>query len=400
MHISHAGQISPVTSFADVQAMMAASLAPINRAIGEQSPVPVSVRLSLAALADDRLTAESLAAELHAHGLTLAGISGVGIQAGRKGAIHVPDWRTEERLGFMFRASNLAADVLTGAWDESPGQPEEPVPSTFSLTTNALSHRSMVDVDMPGNWAALTLNVVRVVQHLIGIRERTGITIHMDLEVEPGSLLRNTDDIERFYRNWLLTRGAAMLSDRMQVEGSTAAEEILRHVRLALDTAHAAVVFDDPETSLDRLQAMGIMIGRLQVSAALEVTVPDDPAELVSHLQQLSSDTLLQQVWAMRDGEIVARHEDLPDAVAAIGKSAGHTWRIHTHAPLLADRFGIYRATRDVAAAWLRGVVARGMEPPLIELRSANWALLPADDRAPLEELISHEASWVRQVLA
>lgn len=394
MRISHAGVIAPVRSFADMQATIDSSLAPINRAIGVESPVPVSVRLSQAALADPALTADSLRDELSSHGLTLAGVSGVGIRPGAKAEIHRPDWRSEERLEFMFGASNLMAHIIgSREWSEEDGE-------TYSLTTNALSHRSMMDVDMPGNWTALTLNVVRIVQHLAGIRDRTGITIHIDLEAEPGSLLRNAGEIERFYTQWLLGRGAAMLSDRMQVEGGTAAESILRHVRLALDTAHAAVVFDDPAISLDRFAEIGIRIGRLQVSAALEVDVPADPAELRTHLQQLDSETLSQQVWAMRDGDIVARHEDLPDALAVIEESAGETWRIHTHAPVLADRYGIYRSTRDVTADWLKEISARGIDVPLLELRSANWVVLPADDRAPAEELVAREAEWVRGLIS
>ena len=50
--------IRPVTSFADMQSTIRGSLAPINQAISDDSPVGVSVRLSQAALSDDALTAE------------------------------------------------------------------------------------------------------------------------------------------------------------------------------------------------------------------------------------------------------------------------------------------------------------------------------------------------------
>ena len=205
MQIVHAGAIRPVTSFADMQASVRESLAPINQAINGDTPVGVSVRLSQAALADPQLNAANLTVLLSQHGLQLAGMSAVSMRGGAKEQVHDPDWRTEERLSFMFGATNLLAEVAAGDGAE------------LGITTNAFSHRTWLDVDFPGNWAALTLNLVRVVQHVATIRERTGITIHLDLEAEPGSVLRDTDDIVRFYQQWLLTRGAAMLSDRMHL---------------------------------------------------------------------------------------------------------------------------------------------------------------------------------------
>lgn len=389
MQIVHAGAIRPITSFADIQASVRESLAPINLAIGHTSPVGVSVRLSQAAIADPALTGANLKALLGEYGLQLAGVSAVSISGGSKHQVHHPDWRSEERLAFMFATTNLMAEIADPYVE-------------LGITTNAFSHRSWLDVDFPGNWAALTLNLVRVVQHLATIRERTGITIHVDLEAEPGSVLRDTNDIVRFWREWLLGRGAAMLSDRMQVTDGTAAESILRHVRLALDTAHAAVVWDDAVTSLDRFAEIGVGIGRLKVSAALEAVVPEDDAnrlDLVAHLQALQSERLLQQVIAARDGAIVARYEDLPDAIEAIDGAVGATWRIHTHAPVLADRYGAWRSTREVAATWLREISARGVDVGMIELRSANWDVVPADDRDPVEEMVAREAAWVRSVV-
>lgn len=386
MQIAHAGLIKPVTSFTDIQSTITNSLAPINRAISPDAPVGVSIRLSQAALVDPALTAESLRALLDEQDLRLDGISAVSISGGAKEYIHEPDWRTEERLGFMFPALNLAAEFA------SPGQ-------EIGITTNALSYRRWIDVDMPGNWAALTLNVVRVVQHLVGIHDRTGLLLHIDLEPEPGSVLRDTADVVNFFSQWLLPRGGAMLSDRMQLSDGSGAESILRHVRIALDTAHAAVVWDDAAASLDAFAGLGIQIGRLQVSSALEIEVPaetDAQKMLAEHLSAFVSPTLLQQVVARKDGEIVQRFDDLPDAIDAIGDSTGQAWRIHTHAPLLADRYGVFASTREATAAWLREIASRGIDVGMIELRSANWDVVPHDDRGPLETMIMQEAEWVR----
>lgn len=385
MQIVHAGAIRPVSSFADIQAIVRESLAPINLALGNQSPVGVSVRLSQMALQDPAMKASNLKALLGEYHLQLAGISAVSMSGGAKDQIHQPDWRSEERLGFMFGATNFLAEFADGDGAE------------LGITTNALSHRSWLDIDFPGNWAALTLNIVRVVQHLVNIREKTGVTIHVDLEVEPGSVLRDTDDVIRFWNDWLQTRGAAMLSDRMPITDGTAAEAMNRHVRLALDTAHAAVVGDDAATSLNRLVEAGVGIGRLQVSSALEVTVPQEDAarqDLLGHLDGIRSEKLLQQVVATRDGEIVQRFDDLPTGIET--GSAGETWRIHTHAPLLADRYGIWRSTRNEAAAWIREIAHRDINVGMIELRSANWDVVPADDRSDIEAMVAREAEWVR----
>lgn len=389
MHIAHAGIIKPVTSFADIQSTIQGSLAPINQAINDDSPVGVSVRLSQSALSDEELTAESLRTLLDENGLTLRGFSSVSIGGGAKEQVHQPDWRTEERLSFMFPATNLAAEFAT---------PDQEI----GITTNALSYRRWVDVDMPGNWAALTLNVIRIVQHLAGIHDRTGITLHIDLEPEPGSVLRDSADVVTFFRKWLLPRGGAMLSDRMSLGEGSASDIILRHVRVALDTAHAAVVWDDAAASLDAFAGLGIRIGRLQASSALEVNVPTDSESqkvLSEHLTQFVSPSLLQQVVARQDDEIVRRFDDLPDAIEVVGNSGGQTWRIHTHAPLLADRFGGFSSTRQDTAEWLQEISARGIDVGMIELRSANWDVVPHDDRGPLETMIMQEAEWVREAL-
>lgn len=386
MHIAHAGAIAPVASFADMESTIRDSLAPINRAISTESPVGVSVRMSQAALSDPEMSADRLQQLLDEQGLRLDGISAVSISGGAKDKVHHPDWRTEERLAFMFPALNLAAAF--GSENREIG-----------ITTNALSYRGWLDVDMPGNWAALTLNVIRVVQHMVGFYDRTGITLHIDLEPEPGSVLRDTADVVKFYSQWLLPRGGAMLSDRMQLSNGSAADAILRHVRIALDTAHAAVVHDDAARTLNAFAQHGIRIGRLQASSALEIEVPADTdaqALMAEHLQAFSSPKLLQQVVATRGGEIVQRFDDLPDAVAAIGESASETWRIHTHAPLLADRYGVFASTQQETASWLQEISRRGIDVGMIELRSSNWDVVPHDDRAPLEAMIMQEAAWVR----
>ena len=345
------------------------------------------MRLSQAALSDSETTAENLKALLDEYGLRLDGISAVSISGGRKEQVHHPDWRTEERLGFMFPAINLGAAFATSERE-------------VGVTTNALSYRRWIDVDMPGNWAALTLNIIRMVQHMAGIHDRTGVTMHIDLEPEPGSVLRDTADVVKFYSQWLLPRGGAMLSDRMSLGDGSAADTILRHVRIALDTAHAAVVWDDAAASLDAFAEYGIRIGRLQTSSAVEIEVPaDDLArrELAEHLTQFTSPSLLQQVVARMDGEIVRRFDDLPDAIDVLSESVGQTWRIHTHAPLLADRYGVFTSTREDTAAWLREIATRGIDVGMIELRSANWDVVPHDDRGPMELMIMQEAEWVRE---
>ncbi|MCV0404583.1 MAG: hypothetical protein K5924_12885 [Chloroflexi bacterium] len=387
MQIVHAGELRKLETAADLQSYIRESLAPINLGLGNSTPVGVSVRLSQSLLRDAAVSAANLKALLGEYHLELAGVSAVNISAGLKNDVHAPDWRSEERLAFMFGATNLMAEIAGEDGAE------------LGITTNALSHRSWLDIDFPGNWAALMLNVVRVVQHLATIREKTGVTIHVDLEVEPGSVLRDTHDVIAFWNNWVLTRGAAMLSDRMQVTDGSAADAMNRHLRLAIDTAHMAVVGDDAATSLDQLTSAGIGIGRLQISAALEVEIPDGEAEredVLANLNLIRSGSLLQQVVATRDGEIVQRYEDLPEAISP--ESAGETWRIHTHAPVLADRYGAFRSTRAETADWIQQIARRGIDVGMIELRSANWDVVPADDRGKIVEMVKREVQWVRSL--
>ena len=383
MNIAHVGLMTPVMSFADIQSTIRTSLASWNRAITADAGHRVSVRVSQLALRDPQMTASNLRGMLGEYELRLGGFSAVNISGGSKDRVHEPDWRTEERLGAVFAAANLAAEIA---------DPDE----EFSITTSALSHRSWLDATMPGNWAALTLNVIRIVQHLATIRERTGVTIHLDLEAEPSSLLRTPADIVRFWQDWLLVRGAAMLSDRMAVLDDTAATTVARHVRLALDTAHMAVMWADPAASIAQLVDTGVRIGRVQASAALGCIVPADHHErsvLAEYLRSLLHPTLLQQVVAASGEEFA----DLPDAIGAIDNAIGQRWRIHTHAPLLADTYGVFTSTRADTAAWLREIAARQLDVGMVELRSANWDVVESSDDTAA--LIAREADWVRAQL-
>lgn len=362
--ITHQLSTLPIGTFADLQETIAAGISPVAHMTVSNSTPGIVLRLSQSLLDDPSLTPESLRSLLDEFDLQVVGISGVGIADGIKAEIHRPDWQTEERLAYVFRASTLLAAIL----------PEHITDA--GISTNALTYRGWLDRDMPGNWTALTLNVIRAVQHLHAIKEQNGKTIHLDLELEPGALIRDANEAVTFFRDWLYGRGAAMLSDRAHLDTASAAEVIADHVRIALDTCHMQVVGDDMTTVLEAFSAANVRIGRLQVSPAVTCTIPEDDAAreaIRARLTELSSPRLLQQVVASKDDDVVQRWDDLPDAISAIDESVGHTWVIHHHAPMIDVRGSGVRPLVQETLQAVRAVAKRSTDVGVIEVRTANW---------------------------
>ena len=98
-----------------------------------------------------------------------------------------------------------------------------------------------------------------------------GWFIHLDIEPEPDCLLENTTETIEFFEQWLFTRGAAWLADRLGLTPAAAREALREHIRVCFDCCHFAVEFEDPSVALDRFRAAGIRIGRVQLSSALRV---------------------------------------------------------------------------------------------------------------------------------
>ena len=126
---------------------------------------------------------------------------------------------------------------------------------------------------MPTPWAQITGNLVRVTARLVaGGRQRTGKLIHLDLEPEPDGLLEVSREVVDFFQRLAAAAGARRhLAGAAGLGEAEARRRLLEHIRVCLDTCHLAVDFEDPAAALDTLAQNGIQVGKVQITAGLEV---------------------------------------------------------------------------------------------------------------------------------
>jgi hypothetical protein len=326
--------------------------------------------------------------ELHQLGLYVFTVNGFpyGAFHGRpvKEAVYRPDWLEDERLAY----SNTLADVLAALMRGGPA-------SEGSVSTVPVCFQARAAPEAAGMAAR---RLLRHAASLWRIRQESGLTIGLALEPEPHCLLETTADAAAFFEQHLFAPEPVSLFARLTGLGHTAAEEAIRlHLGVCLDTCHAAVEFEEPLGAVRRLQAAGIRILKVQVSAGLALERPDRDA--LGALERFAEPVYLHQV-VVRDGARLRRFLDLPEALAAARAGApGDEWRIHFHVPLFQETVGPFRTTRPVVAELLR-LQARAPFTRHLEVETYTWEALPEEHRgAGVVDAVARELAWAIETL-
>lgn len=318
-----------------------------------------------------------------------------------KAQVHAPDWRSEARVAYTERLADILAALLPDGMEGS-------------ISTSPLSYKPWVDASEHAVWETMAGNVARVAERLARIARTTGKHIALAIEPEPDGLVETTDEMIAFFTTWLLPVGVPYLARSLGV-GRAEAEALLReHVRICLDTCHMAVAYEDPATALDRLDAAGISLGKVQISSALEVDfTPEETPALLDALRPFADEVYLHQVMARPDTrrqsapDEVARHHspdalrylDLSDALAAAPATVDGQWRIHFHVPIFVDKYGRFASTQPEIARMLDAVrQRRGCSQ--LEIETYTWDVLPAPLKEDLLDSLQREYEWVTHVLA
>ena len=180
-----------------------------------------------------------------------------------------------------------------------------------------------------------------------------------------------------------------------------ARRRLLRHLRVCLDTCHLAVAFEDPAAALNSLAQNGIRVGKVQITAGLEVMVPDNGrprALLAQQLEPFTRSPYLHQVIAREDGGRQRRFPDLWQALALMDRCPPGQWRIHYHMPLFVERYGALASTREATGEVL-GLLRAQRFCPHLEIETYTWEWLPPDLKRDLLESLSAEYLWVLEAM-
>ena len=305
-----------------------------------------------------------------------------------KSQVHAPDWRQPERVAYTLRLIKILAALL-------------PEGLQGSISTSPLSYAAWVDERDPDTWAVFTDNVIQVTQALVRLRQSGGPLIHLDMEPEPDGVIQRSADLVAFYRDHLLRHGAPLLAARLGTSEDAARAHLREHFRVCFDVCHVAVMYEEPGEALALYRDAGLQIGKIQLSSALQLSLPDDAAArsaLAAALAPFAEGTYLHQVVARTHSGALKQYPDLPPALADIHNAEVIEWRVHFHVPVFLEQAGSFISTQPDILSTLE-LLRPDLAGRHLEVETYTWEVLPTALKRPLTESIARELEWVRDVL-
>lgn len=291
--------------------------------------------------------------------------------------VYRPDWTEPDRLKYtrhLIRILHrLLPDRAEGSISTLPLMWGRPEPSPDRLDEAAANLRTLAD-------------------ELATLEGKTGRLIHLCIEPEPGCALDTSEDVVAFFRDHLFAGGDP--------------QRLRRYIRICHDVCHAAVMFEDQHTVLQRYREVGIAVGKVQVSSAIHVPFGDLPSdqrgEALEQLRAFNEPRYLHQTM-IDDGDGRPRfHDDLADALPEDPTPQHLTgrWRVHFHVPIYLDRIGLLHTSHADVLDCLR-TCADLPEMPHFEAETYAWSVLPEHlKHSELAAGIAAELAWLEQQLA
>lgn len=301
--------------------------------------------------------------------------------------VHAPDWTTAERKEYTIRSFHILAQLLPDGMEGG-------------ISTSPLSYRHWFSSEKKKNEAIQksTDHLIEVVMELVKIHQETGKLLHLDIEPEPDGILENSDELVSFFQNWLLPKGKSVLSEKLGISPVEAEKLIKTHIQACYDVCHFAIVYENPADTFQKLAAAGIQVGKIQISAALKVIIPDSNIErftLSKRLEEFAESTYLHQVVARKKDGKFASYPDLPQAIQHLEKTKDLEWRIHFHVPVFLDNYGSFQSTQSDISLVLNQILSNPNITKHLEVETYTWEVLPEDTHQTLGESIARELSWV-----
>ena len=297
-----------------------------------------------------------------------------------KEQVYEPDWATEDRTTYTMKIADILGDLA----------PEGINPSIQSAP---LGFKPKVTGDDVVD--TYTTNVIRVVNHLLEVKKRTGKMVPLGLEPEPRCYLETTDETVTYFKDRLFSgKTAQRLAKMAGINEADAAQAMRDYVGVVFDIGHQSVGFEDIPTSLQKLVDNGIKITKLQEAASM--SMPHVTKETIDALQAYAKTVYLSQTCQMRDGKRTW-FLNLEDAFEDFYKDpTPREWRTHFHVPVFLDDLGPFRTTRFA----LEQALAFHKKNPTsahLEIETYTWDVLPAHLKTgDIVEYVTRELDWVK----
>lgn len=302
-----------------------------------------------------------------------------------KDQVHFPDWSSAERKEYTARLFDILEILLPRELDGG-------------ISTSPLSYKFWHDGDQEIEEVKRqsTLHLVEIAAKLYRIRQQAGKLLHLDIEPEPDGLLENTQDVLDFYRDWLVPLGQEILSRDLNLNAVEAEAALKEHIRICYDVCHFAVVYEHPHEVFAAFGKEGIKVGKVQLSAALKVKIPEPSAraDLKTLLLPFAESTYLHQVVGWHGNGRLSSYRDLPMALNQLSQAPDLEWRIHFHVPVFLENYGKLSSTQADILQVLEILRAERISNHL-EVETYTWEVLPEEINLNLTQSITRELQWV-----
>ncbi len=395
-HLTYCSNIHPGESWSEVFANLQQYLPILKAKLSPEQPFGIGLRLADVAarelLAGDRLAKfKDWLKQQDLYVFTLNGFPYGGFHRQVvKDLVYTPDWSKLERVEYTLRLAKILAALLPEGMDGSIST----VPLSYKpWWTNNHSQESVM--------GECTLNLARVAAEMVSIREETGKLLHLDLEPEPDGLIENATEVIDFFQEWLLPKGGASLAQNLGISSASAVSLLREHLQICYDTCHFSVEYEEPATVFSRLQAAGIGIGKIQLSAALQAKLPDDTQGremLEERLHPFAESTYLHQVIERHGDGTLHQYRDLVSALPYLEKTQAQEWRTHFHVPIFIRDYQILQSTQADIVTVLE-LLKENHACQHLEIETYTWEVLPPQMKMDILASIEREYEWVLGVI-
>jgi hypothetical protein len=297
-----------------------------------------------------------------------------------KAAVFAPDWQSEERVHYTLRLARILEALL-------------PENASGGISTSPISYKPWIGPNDAGLvFQKAAGNIYRVAVELIRIERNTGKRIRLEIEPEPDGLLENSAETVDFFEKWLFRDASGSFAKELGVSREQARRLLAEHICVCFDACHSAIEYEEPGSALDRLAAAGIAVGRMQLSSALEVSLP--APNITEQLFPFDDPVYLHQVIEKKSDDSLRRFRDLRDALATANDPAPRIWRIHFHVPLFTRGCGNLGSTQKHITDILHRMKHRNFTEHL-EIETYTWDVLPESLKLDLTDSVEREYRWV-----
>ncbi|ARV62702.1 xylose isomerase [Nostocales cyanobacterium HT-58-2] len=392
-HLTYCTNIHPGEEWSKVFANLKQHIPPLKSRLAPEKPFGIGLRL--ADVATRELLQGNTLNEFHSwlseqnlYVFTLNGFPfGEFHWQVVKDQVYTPDWSKQERLDYTLRLVDILAQLLP------PGV-------EGSISTLPLSYKPWFkgnQLFLASLTTSASLNIAKVVAQMARMKAETGKVLHIDLEPEPDGFIENAAEVVDYFQAYLLPIGGEYLVKNLEISLEAAEALILEHVRICYDTCHFAVEYENPVSVFKQFKAAGIQVGKIQISAALQVNIPSSIEQrrlIKERLLPFAESTYLHQVIARENTGQLRHYIDLEKALPDLEDTTDREWRIHFHVPIFIRDYQLFESTQDNISTVLE-LLQINHACSHLEIETYTWEVLPQQMKLDLLASIQREYEWV-----